>query len=265
MNGLELEPGLLVRLRAQADQPPRVARLPLWAGDARIGSVEPDWARGVALRPECVERITCDGQEGWIVRGDITASLGAIAFALRDAGAAHAWRDEQLAVTDESGTLLGTVERAVVRPLGIATRAVHLVGFSPDGRHWVQQRSLTKPNDPGRWDTLMGGMIPACDSVDQALERETWEEAGLRIAQLRELKHGGRVAMRCHTESGRGGYVVEHIEWYRCVVPDGVVPQNQDGEVERFELLAPDEVAGRIARDAFTLEAALVLAACAGL
>ena len=73
------------------------------------------------------------------------------------------------------------MERAVVRPLGITTFAVHLLA-SPDGRHWVQQRSLTKPNDPGLWDTLMGGMIPASDSMAQALERETWEEAGLRLS-----------------------------------------------------------------------------------
>jgi 8-oxo-dGTP pyrophosphatase MutT (NUDIX family) len=146
--------------------------------------------------------------------------------------------------------------------LGITTRAVHLAGLSPDGRHWVQQRSLTKPNDPGLWDTLMGGMIPASDSVEQALERETWEEAGLHIAQLRGLTHGGHVTMRRPTDSGRGGYVVEHIEWYRCVVPDGIAPVNQDGEVAQFSLLAPDEIAARLHRDEFTVEAALVLARC---
>ena len=47
---------------------------------------------------------------------------------MREAGVAHAWRDEQLAVTDAQGRTLGTVERAVVRPLGITTFAVHLVG-----------------------------------------------------------------------------------------------------------------------------------------
>ena len=33
------------------------------------------------------------------------------------------------------------------------------------------------------------------------------------------------------------GYVVEYIDWYRCVVPEGVVPVNQDGEVAQFRLM----------------------------
>ena len=155
---------------------------------------------------------------------------------------------------------MATVERAVVRPLGITTHAVHLVGRSPDGRHWVQQRSLSKPNDPGLWDTLMGGMVPASDSLAQALERETWEEAGLKLDQLARLEHGGRVTMRRPTDSGAGGYVVEHIDWYRCVVPHGVEPVNQDGEVAQFRLMDAAELLQHLHGDQFTVEAALVLA-----
>ena len=72
---------------------------------------------------------------------------------------------------------IGQVERGAVRPLGIATQAVHLVGHAADGRIWVQQRALNKANDPGLWDTLMGGMVSAADTVATALVRETWEEA----------------------------------------------------------------------------------------
>ena len=57
-----------------------------------------------------------------------TASLRQVALAMREAGVAHTWRDEQLAVTDSDGRMLGVVERAVVRPLGITTFAVHLTG-----------------------------------------------------------------------------------------------------------------------------------------
>jgi hypothetical protein len=62
-----------------------------------------------------------------------------------------------------------------VRPLGIATRAVHLVGVCADGSIWVQQRSEDKANNPGMWDTLMGGMVSAADGLAEALARETWE------------------------------------------------------------------------------------------
>jgi 8-oxo-dGTP pyrophosphatase MutT (NUDIX family) len=253
-------------LRAGADRPPHKPRVPLWAGDGCIGSVQPDLftqalphsARGPSgvVQPESRR-----GVAGWRVNGPLTASLAEVAFALRDAGVAHAWRDEQLAVDDDRGRTVATVERAVVRPLGILTRAVHLVGYSPQGAHWVQQRSLTKPNDPGMWDTLMGGMIPACDSLEQALERETWEEAGLTLSQMTDLRHGGRVTTRRPAGNGGWGYVVEHIDWYRCVLPDGITPLNQDGEVSEFRLMQPDEVCARLERDEFTTEAALILLA----
>jgi 8-oxo-dGTP pyrophosphatase MutT (NUDIX family) len=263
VSGLEPYATWQVALHARADQPPRHARAPLWSGDARIGSVEP------ALFPEVLPAASIGAaglvqparrgvEEGWEINGDPTATLANVAISLRDAGVAHAWRDEQLAVTDEQGRTLGTVERAVVRPLGITTFAVHLVGLSPDGRHWVQQRSLTKPNDPGLWDTLMGGMIPACDSLAQALERETWEEAGLRLHQLEGLRYSGRVSTRRPSE-GRCGYIVEHIDWYRAVLPQGVVPINQDGEVAQFRLMHGDELCAALVRDEFTVEAALIL------
>jgi len=52
---------------------------------------------------------------------------------------------------------------------------------------------------------------------------------------------------------------VEHIDWYRCVVAEGVVPANQDGEVEQFRLMDAPEVARRLVQDEFTTEAALIL------
>ena len=252
---LALAADWLALLQARRDQPPLVAREPLWWGDALIGSVEPDFFPGLRLPASLVRKHA----SGWQVQGELTRSLDHIARAMRDAGAAHVWRDEQLAVTDGRGKLLGSIERACVRPLGITTFAVHLAGFSPDGRHWVQQRSFSKANDPGMWDTLMGGMVPAADSLDAALERETWEEAGLRMSQVRELRHGGRVLTRRPAGDVRAGYVVEWIDWFTCVLPGGVEPRNQDGEVERFALLDANEAASKLLGDEFTLEAAVVL------
>jgi len=254
----------LAALQARADQPPEVPRQPLWAGAARIGSVEPGVVQallpGLAAVLVAVEH---DGQAGWQVAGPLTAALERVALALRDAGLAGAWRHEQLVVTDNLGNRLGTVERAAVRPLGIATHAVHLAGRHPDGRHWVQRRALDKPNDPGMWDTLMGGMVPAADTLHAALARETHEEAGLALAQLQGLRHGGRVAIRRPSGGGgaAGGYTVEQIDWFQCTVPDGVVPVNQDGEVDEFRLMTGQEVLQGMQRNAFTLEAALVLCA----
>lgn len=267
MTPLQPDAHWLAALQARASQPPRAPRLPLLAGAARVGSVEAGFfeKNGLQAAPELrevLQKTEHSGAPAWHLAAPLDASLAALAQALRAAGLAGAWRDELLAVTDEQGTALGVVERAAVRPLGIATRAVHLLARSPDGRHWVQKRALNKANDPGLWDTLMGGMIAAADTLQTALARETWEEAGLRLDAVAGLARGGRVTIRRPADDGGGaGYVLEHIDWFQCTLPDGVVPVNQDGEVDEFRLMTRDELLARLQRDEFTLEAALMLCA----
>ena len=271
---LALAPDWLRTLHAQAVLPPLRPRVPLWAGTALIGSVEPDFlykigaygsidGRPMLSKSEHIESSSMPS--GWHLAGDVTTSLNLLASALRQVGLAGAWRDEQLAVCDAQGQRVGTIERAAVRPLGIATQAVHLVGQAPDGRFWVQQRALDKPNDPGRWDTLMGGMVSSRDTLDTALLRETWEEAGLTPQQLHNLKHGGVLTVRQPARDGNNaGYVVERIDWYTCTVPEGVVPVNQDGEVAQFALMGEAQLLEALKNGVFTLEAALILAAVMG-
>ena len=97
----------------------------------------------------------------------------------------------------------------------------------------MQQRAFDKATDPGRWDTLMGGQIAAGESIAATLARETMEEAGLALADLRDLERCPPITIRRPVAEG---YMVERIDVFRAVVPDGVVPANRDGEVERFEL-----------------------------
>lgn len=265
-----LDAAWLAALRAGADMPPLRPRVPLFAGVARIGSVEPDFLSKISLQPSSdmrgqlskVERLD---SVSWHLDGDVTLGLNAVAAAMQQVGLGGAWRNEQLAVHNEQGHRVGTIERAAVRPLGITTAAVHMVGFAPDGRVWLQQRAMSKANDPGMWDTLMGGMVSAADTLQTALARETWEEAGLRLDALEAITHGGRITTRRPSTDGRGaGYVVEHIDWYHCVVPVDMEPVNQDGEVAQFGLWEPREVLARMPQEHFTTEAALILAAALG-
>ncbi|MDO9402708.1 MAG: NUDIX domain-containing protein [Polaromonas sp.] len=260
----------LAALRAGAVVPPLVPRVPLRFGEIRIGSVEPGLIRRAGLdrlQNESVPVLLADGAaaDGWRVTGDLTHSLARIAAQLREAGLAGAWRDEQLLVANAAGTRLGTVERGAVRPLGVTTLAVHLVGQAPDGRFWIQQRAFDKANDPGLWDTLMGGMVSAADTVDSALARETSEEAGLQVTDLRDLRRGGRVKTARPSSDGGAAYVMEYIDWYTCTVPDGLAPVNQDGEVAQFVLMDAADMLAAMKRDEFTTEAALILADAMGL
>lgn len=270
MSSLTFDSQWLAALAADGDQPPLRLRLPLRMGSHVIGSVESDYLLNMAASASrALETVLLkdETEQGpvWRVAGDGTAALGQLANALLAAGAggvAKLWRNEQLAVCNELDQQVATVERGVVRPLGIATRAVHLVGRSVDGLFWVQQRAANKPTHPLLWDTLMGGMVSANDTVATALARETWEEAGVRINDVLGMRHGGKLTMRKPAgRNGEGGYVVERVDWFDCVLPAGVEPVNQDGEVEQFELLDRRSLIARLEQNQFTTEAALVLVA----
>jgi 8-oxo-dGTP pyrophosphatase MutT (NUDIX family) len=242
------------------------------AGQA-VGSIAQGFFEEIGLRRLMDKRWQLSFQEhprqpAWcldVAPEDATAALNAVAAALRTAGRCGPWRDEQLAVPNPQGDVVATVERGAVRVLGIATRAVHLVGVAPDGRMWVQQRSHTKPNNPGMWDTLMGGMVSAQDTLPEALARETWEEAGLEVDRLHRVAHGGYVEFsRPSREGGGVGFMRERIDWFQAIVPEGMEPANQDGEVERFELLQSGPLLQRLEQGLFTPEAALVIAGYCG-
>ena len=239
---------------AAADLPPAVPRATLWLDGHAVGSIEP--ALAARLAEAGLPLADTDDGLGWRIAGPADASLATIAHWLHEQGLSARWRDERLAVTSANGSALAAVERAVVRVLGITTRAVHLVGFAPDGRVWVQQRAFDKAVDPGLWDTLMGGQVSAGESIEETLERETQEEAGLAIAALVDLRHTDRITVRRPVAKG---YVVEHIEVFEATVPAALAPINQDGEVERFECLAIAALLESLAAGAFTLEATLIL------
>ena len=260
----------LAALQASAQQPPRTPRQDLWLNGQRIGSVEsnslmailPD---GLSLRTGNFALECRDADAGWHITGQGTAALAHIAQALRAANLGcvrEQWRDEQLAVVNDAHQQVATVERGVARWLGIATHAVHLLGYTGDGRVWVQQRSQDKAIDPGLWDTLVGGMVPASDSLTSALQRETWEEAGIDFHWVMRLRVGGRLQVtRPNARDGGVGYVVEHIDWFAGLIPDGMAPVNQDGEVAQFALLNWTDLIAQLQANAFTLDAALILSA----
>ena len=269
---MQITPDWVLRLRALSDQPPLRERVPLTWGGIEIGDAEPailqqierafSYQRATVLRKE-------PSVNGWRIDGNLTESLARIALVMRDLKLTHVWRNEQLPVLDGRSSALGTIERAAVRPLGLSTRAVHLVGETSDGQFWIQQRALTKANDPGLWDTLMGGMVSAVDTLETALERETFEEAGLQLQTLFGLTHGGLVQVHRPTEDVGGGYAAggfirERIDWYRATVPANCVPENKDGEVERFAKVSRESMMAGVAAGKFTLEAGLVIAASLG-
>ncbi len=182
----------------------------------------------------------------------LDAVMSRIALALRENGCLRGWRDELLDVYGE-GCRLCVLERTAMRPLGLLTKAVHLNAWSRDGRMWVARRADTKGTDPGKWDTLVGGLVASSETLDASLVRESFEEAGLHAADILE-RSPLRIIMRMHRRLPEG-YQVEDLLVSDCVLPDGVVPRNQDGEVSEIRLAAVDDVWAMLEAEEFTHEA----------
>ena len=246
----------LAQQQAKADAPPLSTRDALWldASGTQVGSIEPTLGQrlfeaGLPLRRSA---------DGWLVTGATDAALAQIARWMNANALGGRWRDELLAVTDAHDRVVSHVERAAVRPLGITTFAVHLVALAEQGGTWVQQRALNKATDPGLWDTAMSGLVAGGETVQEALERETWEEAGLRLNELRGVAGLGRITIRRPVDAH--GYMVEHIDVFEAILPSNITPANQDGEVLRFECWTNTELREHLLSGAFTLEAAIILA-----
>ncbi|MDP9043676.1 MAG: NUDIX domain-containing protein [Pseudomonadota bacterium] len=257
-----LDADWMLQCQARHDLPPARPRVPLALAIGRdagrvVGSLEPELATELAG----TGRLRRGPGSAWHLEvrsaADVNSAWAALADSLLRAGRVSGWRGELLDVLDADGDRCGAIERAAVRALGMSTRAVHLVLSDPAGHVWVQQRALDKAVDPGLWDTTVGGLVAAGESIETTLERETWEEAGLRPVQFGRAEPFGRFTVRRPVADG---YMVEHIDMFRAVAAPGVVPRNQDGEVAGFECLARAELIERIRAGVFTGEAALVLA-----
>lgn len=249
---------LQARLLARAQQrPPRDWLAVVMAG-AEVGVASPEVASFLATQtPHFTladyRLLLLDEQAD--LRGR-SALLADCALRLRDAGLLTGWRDEPLDVRAEPDSPpLATIERAACRTLGITTTAVHLNAFTVGGELIVARRALHKQIDPGLWDNLVGGMVPAGESEMAALAREAQEEAGLDLAPLR-LERGGRVHV---TRRVPEGFQSEIVQVFDAVVPDGIALRNQDGEVAAIERRRAEAVVDAIEGDQFTLESALVI------
>lgn len=251
-------------LADRAHGAPVVPRQPLWAGRVRIGSVAPVLFQRLAvtgLHPEDLgfQSASPDPEAGWQLPSDPTDVLLQLGQALEAAGLVPASRKEWLDVTGADNEVMGAVHRDLVRLLGLTTHSVHLVGLTPQGHCWVQQRAPGKAEDPGMWDTLVGGTLARGESPQRALERELWEEAGLRPDQLSPLLPCGELRIEQARDADGLAFQVERIHCFVARLQEELEPHNQDGEVSAFACLSPQRLNERLLAGAFTVESASVL------
>jgi 8-oxo-dGTP pyrophosphatase MutT (NUDIX family) len=248
----------------RATQIPAQGSLPLFIGGYRCGWLFPGVSQALSGLPSV--KLTSDSAhfgENLPAGEPLDAHLAEIALKLRASGCTPGWRNELLDVwahdddTTHPPKRVAAIERGVMRPLGLMTKAVHLSGWSEDGRLWVARRALNKATDPGMWDTLVGGLVGNFEDPDFALVRESDEEAGLDApdivarSPLRTIAHMKRRLPE--------GFQLEAVLTSECVLAPHVTPRNRDGEVMDIQLLDTETLFTLLSEDAFTLEASIVI------
>ncbi|HKM94638.1 MAG TPA: septation protein IspZ [Prolixibacteraceae bacterium] len=96
--------------------------------------------------------------------------------------------EEWLPVIDEQGKVIGKAPRSVCHGgEKLLHPVVHLHVMNPRKFLYLQKRPDTKLIQPGKWDTAVGGHISFGEDVKTALQREAYEEIGLKEFSVRPL------------------------------------------------------------------------------
>ena len=88
--------------------------------------------------------------------------------------------EEWVPLVDEQGKVTGQAPRSQVHNGSkLLHPVVHLHVINHNKAILLQKRPLSKQIQPGKWDTSVGGHISAGETLEQALQKEAFEEIGL--------------------------------------------------------------------------------------
>lgn len=97
--------------------------------------------------------------------------------------------EEIFPLVDSEGNVVGSATRKECHSGSMLMHpVVHLHVMKEGGWLYLQQRSMTKDIEPGKWDTAVGGHVDYGESVDDALRREAREELGIAGFEPVKLK-----------------------------------------------------------------------------
>lgn len=190
-----------------------------------------------------------------------TQALAEIAQALHADGFFSGWRNETYCISTEYGAApIFHLERAAMRAFGLTMHAAHVnavIGHGHDCRMWLARRSVTKPIDPGLYDTLVGGGLASGLGIAETVVKESWEEAGIAAAIAGTARLAGTVRVRRMVPEGWHEEVIfVHDLW----LPAGFQPLNQDGEVGAFLALPLADIFRLVCdTDQVTVEASCII------
>ena len=136
------------------------------------------------------------------------------------------------------GKELFKLDRKLVEYLGIRGYGVHLIVYIKQRNSyklWVPKRNKNKLVSPSKLDNSVAGGVRAGEDIFGALEREAYEEAGLKKEQLNDVKLVG--TLNYNWKNSPYTLRRDTLYLFDLEVDDKFKPQCLDGEVEKFELM----------------------------
>ncbi|KAH8752032.1 NUDIX hydrolase domain-like protein [Diaporthe sp. PMI_573] len=180
------------------------------------------------------------------------------------------WRGELWPVYGRNGELLFSMERAAVALFGYMRYGVHLIAYahcptSPYGiKLWVPKRSQAKSQWPGMFDTTVAGGLTTDEDPFECVIREADEEASLPDQIVRDRARSAGLVKYIYVNDTRAGgsegYVYPECQWvYDLELPDDIIPEPNDGEVESFMLCTVGEVKEQLAAGRWKPNCAVIM------
>jgi 8-oxo-dGTP pyrophosphatase MutT (NUDIX family) len=171
------------------------------------------------------------------------------------------WRGEEFDVRAEpDGPVLARLDRGALPIFGVEATGVHVNGLVERGNGpflWVARRAADKALDPGKFDHVVAGGVPAGLGPAETLVKEAWEEAGIS-AEL--ARHAVPVGVIRYAMERTEGLRRDLLHCYDLELPESFRPRPIDGEVEGFELWPLTRVMETVGNsDAFKFNVNLVL------
>ena len=87
---------------------------------------------------------------------------------------------ELIDVYDENNNYLCSLDRKEVHDRNLWHRHVSAWVMNHEGKVLLQQRSLSKDKNPGKWGKT-GGHVDSGETEEEAIKREVYEEIGLQV------------------------------------------------------------------------------------
>lgn len=202
-------------------------RNPFFCGAEQIGWVSP-------ATTKALESLGLTQEQA--VGVNLGAELFPLSQALCDMGL-YTSHNEAFDVRNDSGAVLGQVDRGAIPVLGLAAEGVHLNGLVERAEGlflWVARRSMSKRLDPGKLDHLVAGGMSAGLDPQTTVIKEAQEEAGIPADLAATARAVSRIEYALERPEGLRRDV---LHCYDLLLPETFVPIAEDGEVESFHLL----------------------------